>query len=88
MDAMKTTFQSSATNSYHEYGFDFDVNQFNHIVNEAWLRGKFDPMENFPKDFSTNYFKSFVCDKINFTEFEKWAGKFKLQYQQMCCNIE
>ncbi len=87
-EAMKTTFQSSATNSYHEYGFDFDVNRFNHIINEAWLKGDFDPMENFPNDFSSNYFKNFVSDKINFAEFEKWANKFKTQYQQMGCKID
>lgn len=87
-EAMKTTFQSSATNSYHEYGFDFDVNQFNHIINEAWLAGEFDAMENFPKDFSSSYFKSFVSDEINLAEFEKWATKFRTQYQQLGCNIE
>ena len=87
-EAMKTTFQSSATNSYHEYGFDFDVNQFNHIINEAWLKGEFDAMENFPKDFSSSYFKTFVSDKINFAEFEKWATKFRAQYQKLGCNIE
>ena len=37
-ESMKTTFQSSATKSYHEYGFDFDVNRFNHLINEAWLK--------------------------------------------------
>ena len=88
MEAMKTTFQSSATNSYHEYGFDFDVNQFNHIVNEAWLNGEFDAMENFPKDFSSSYFKRFVSDQINFAEFEKWSEKFKMQYQKLGCTIE
>lgn len=87
-EAMKTTFQSSATNSYHEYGFDFDVNRFNHIINEAWLKEDFDAMENFPNDFSSNYFKSFVSDKINFAEFEKWASQFKMQYQQLGCKIE
>ena len=86
-EAMKTTFQSSATNSYHEYGFDFDVNLFNHIINEAWLQGEFDPMENFPKDFSLAYFKTFVSDQINIPEFEKWVDKFQLQYEQMGCNV-
>ena len=87
-EAMKTTFQSSATNSYHEYGFDFDVNQFNHLINEAWLNGAFDPMQSFPNDFSMNYFKSFVSEKINIPEFEKWVNKFQTQYQQMGCKVE
>lgn len=87
-EAMKTTFQSSATNSYHEYGYDFDVNLFNHIINEAWLKGDFHAMENFPKDFSIDYFKAFVSDKIIVPEFEKWVKKFQLQYEEMGCNVE
>lgn len=87
-ESMKTTFQSSATNSYHEYGFDFDVNLFNHIINEAWLHGDFDPMENFPKDYSMDYFKAFVSEQINVLEFEKWVDKFRNQYSDMGCNVE
>ena len=87
-EAMKTTFQSSATNSYHEYGFDFDVNQFNYLINEAWFNDEFDAMENFPKDFSINYFKKFVQGKINFGEYEKWANKFRQQYENMGCKTE
>ncbi|PZU81450.1 MAG: hypothetical protein DI529_15655 [Chryseobacterium sp.] len=87
-ESMKTTFQSSATNSYHEYGFDFDVNRFNHLINEAWLDNEFDSLENFPKDFSPDYFKKFVSDKINFSEFEKWANQFRKQYENMGCKTE
>lgn len=88
LEAMKTTFQSSATNSYHEYGFDFDVNRFNHLINEAWLKDEFDAMENFPKDFSLEYFKRFISDTINFSEFEKWANQFRKQYENMGCKTE
>ena len=88
LEAMKTTFQSSATNSYHEYGFDFDVNRFNHLINEAWLKDEFDAMENFPKDFSLEYFKRFISEKINFTEFQKWADQFRKQYENMGCKTE
>ena len=88
LEAMKTSFQSSATNSYHEYGFDFDVNRFNHLINEAWLKDEFDAMENFPKDFSLEYFKRFISDTINFSEFEKWADQFRKQYENMGCKTE
>lgn len=84
-EAMRTTFQSSATNSYHQYGFDFDVNQFNYLINEAWLKGDFDPMQNFPKDFSLDYFKSFVSEQVNIPEFEKWVRKFQSQYEDLGC---
>lgn len=85
---MKTTFQSSATNSYHSYGFDFDVNLFNHLINEAWLAGDFDALENFPKDFSTEYFETFIKEKINIQEFKKWTECFKNQYRNLGCEIE
>jgi len=87
-ESMRTTFQSSATNSYHEYGFDFDVNRFNHLINEAWLKDEFDAMENFPKDFSSDYFKIFVGNEIKFGEFEKWANQFRKQYADMGCQTE
>lgn len=34
-EVMRTTFQSLATGSYHEYGNHFDVNRMNYILNEA-----------------------------------------------------
>lgn len=87
-ESMKTTFQSSAANSYHEYGFDFDVNQFNHLINEAWLRGDFDPMQNYPKDFSLDYFKTFLQGKTNLEEYEKWVDQFKVQYRNLGSDVD
>lgn len=78
---LRTTFQSSATNSYHKYGFKFDVNYFNHLMNEAWYKGEFDSMENFSKDFSMNYFEQFLDEKIDKNEFNQWVEKFKNQYR-------
>lgn len=80
---LRTTFQSSATNSYHQYGFDFDVNYFNHLMNEAWFDGKLDSMQNFPKDFSLDYFDSFLDDKIDQNNFHLWVEKFKEQYRKI-----
>lgn len=87
-EVMKTTFQSSATNSYHQYGNDFDVNKFNFLMNEVWLRGEFDEMEGFPKDFSLDYFERFFDDKINRNAFNLWVEKFKTQYKNIGCEIE
>ena len=87
-EVMKTTFQSSATNSYHKYGIDFDVNHFNYLMNEAWLNGHFDAMQNFPKDFSIEYFEEFLDEKINITNFHHWVEKFKNQYKNLGCNVE
>lgn len=82
-EKLKTTFQSSATGSYHPYGLDFDVNYFNHLMNKAWLEGRLDPMQNYPKDFSLEYFESFFDEKINKDAFRKWVGKFKDQYRYL-----
>ena len=87
-EALKTTFQSSATNSYHKYGDDFDVNYFNHLINQAWLNGSFDEMQNFPKDFSLEYFEKFLNEKIDKTAFRNWVLKFKNQYKNLGCEVE
>lgn len=87
-EAMKTTFQSSSTNSYHKYGNGFDVNYFNHIMNQAWLEGRLDSLENYPKDFSTAYFESFFDEKINRAAFREWKGKFEQQYINLGCEVE
>ncbi|WP_417427782.1 glycosyltransferase family 2 protein [Halpernia sp.] len=87
-EAMKTTFQSSATNSYHEYGYNFDVNIFNHLINETWSNGDFDVFQNFPNDFSLDYFEQFVKEKIDVKEFRKWVSHFKNQYKNLGANVE
>ena len=87
-EILKTTFQSSATNSYHQYNIDFDVNYFNHLINEAWLSGSFDAMENFPNDFSFDYFVKFIDEKINVEEFRTWVSKFKEQYRNLGAKVD
>ena len=64
------------------------MNLFNHLINEAWLAGEFDALENFPKDFSTEYFETFIKEKINIQEFRKWTECFKNQYRNLGCEIE
>lgn len=87
-EVMKTTFQSSATNSYHKYGDDFDVNYFNHLINEAWLEGSFDEMQNFPKDFSLEYFEKFLDEKVDKKAMRSWVEKFKNQYKNIGCKVD
>ncbi|MGV1019711.1 glycosyltransferase [Empedobacter falsenii] len=91
-EVLKTTFKSSATGSYHEYGNHFDVNRMNFILNEAWLNNEFDAMQNYPKDFSDDYIKSFL-DKENhpdaqYDEWYKWAEKFRQQYRNLGAEVE
>ena len=87
-EVMKTTFQSSATNSYHKYGDDFDVNYFNYLMNEAWYEGSFDEMQNFPKDFSLEYFEKFLDEKVDKQAFRNWVSKFKNQYKNIGCEVD
>ncbi|CVK15615.1 hypothetical protein Ga0061079_102165 [Apibacter mensalis] len=91
-EVMKTTFTSSATNSYHNYGFDFDVNQYNFLMNEKWFSGEFDSLQNFPKDFSEDYIASFLKNKdnrkIKLQEWKKWSEKFKNQYRIQGCSVD
>ncbi|MDL1913530.1 MAG: glycosyltransferase [Bergeyella sp.] len=84
---LKTTFQSSATNSYHMYETRFDVNVFNHTLNEAWFKGKLEAMENYPKDFSSHYMESFLNEKTEATEWKKWREIFKKQYADLGCEV-
>jgi len=91
-EVLKTTFKSSATGSYHEYGNHFDVNRMNYILNEAWLNKEFDAMQNYPKDFSDDYIKSFL-DKENhldaqYDEWFKWAEKFRQQYRNLGAEVD
>lgn len=91
-EAMKTTFKSSATNSYHKYGYDFDVNRFNFIMNELWYQDELDINENFPKDFSDDYIIK-ILNKANHPkasseEWKKWSAQFRKQYQSLGCVVD
>lgn len=85
-EIVKTTFQSSATNSYH--GIGFNVNYLNYLLNEAWLKGDFEPLHNYPHDFSIDYFESFFDEKLNKTDFEKWVNSFKENYKKVGVAVE
>lgn len=91
-EVLKTTFKSSATGSYHEYGNHFDVNRMNYILNEAWLSNQFDSMQNYPKDFSDDYIKSFLDQEnhpnAQFSEWFNWAEKFRQQYRSLGAQVE
>lgn len=83
---MSTTFVSSATNSYHQYGIDCDINFFNYIMNEEWYSGNFNSLQNFPKDISEDYYMSFLSKHNNNRclpeNWKAWADKFKEQYRR------
>ena len=86
----------------HEYNFklvisstwrkDYSIQKMNYILNEAWLKDEFDAMENYPKDFSDHYIKSFL-DQANhpdaqYEEWYKWAEKFRAQYRNLGAEVD
>ncbi len=86
-EVMKTTFQSSATASYHDQ-VGFDVSYFNHLINQAWYEDTFDSLINFPKDFSLDYFDLFLDHKIEKETFHLWVEKFKEQYRNIGAEVD
>lgn len=86
-EIMKTTFQSSATNSYHQYGYDVDINYINYLLNEHWYHNQLDAQENFPKDFTLEYFESFFDQKMKKEEYRKWVEQFRNQYKNLGCDV-
>lgn len=73
---LKTTYISSATNSYHRYKINFDVLKFNIKLNELWLNNKVDITENFPEDYSRSYLSSFLENDEEKQLFYQWSDKF------------
>ncbi|MGV0956546.1 glycosyltransferase family 2 protein [Empedobacter falsenii] len=91
-EKMKTTFKSSASGQYHDYNINLSIDKVNSILNEAWLNKEFDAMQNYPKDFSDDYIKSFL-DKENhpdaqYDEWFKWAEKFRQQYRNLGAEVD
>lgn len=91
-EALKTTFQSSATGSYHEYGNQFDANRMNYILNEAWYKDDFDSMDNFPKDFSESYIRYYLDHENHpdsqYEDWFSWAEKFRTQYRNLGAKVD
>ncbi len=86
-EVMKTTFKSTASGVYHDYGHDLDINRVNYILNEAWFNDEFDAMKDFPKDFSDAYLQYYLekenHPKAQYAEWQKWSNGFKNQYRNL-----
>lgn len=90
VELTKTSFTTSATNMYK--GVALDIFAFNHYLNEAWLHGRLDAMENFPKDFSQAYISEILTaagdNRASAGEWAKWIHRFKAQYLSFGCEVE
>lgn len=86
----KTSFITSTTNMYK--GVELDIFAFNHHLNQAWLRGQLDSMQNFPRDFSQPYLSDLLTvtgdARTTPVEWAKWIERFKAQYLSFGCEVE
>ncbi|RYE17275.1 MAG: hypothetical protein EOP45_16065 [Sphingobacteriaceae bacterium] len=90
VELTRTSFITSTTNMYK--GIDLDIFVFNYYLNEAWLHGELEPMQNFPHDFSQVYLGSILTEtgdtRVSVQEWKKWIQKFKAQYLSFGCEVE
>ncbi|OON65921.1 hypothetical protein [Hymenobacter sp. CRA2] len=81
----QTSFISSATNTFKDV--HFDVVAANHVLNEAWLRGDFDVMQNYPRDFTPAYlkpvFEAAADPRCTYANWLEWIKRFKALYASM-----
>lgn len=90
IEITRTSFITSATNMYD--GINLDVFRLNYHLNEAWLKGELNSMQNFPADFEESYFK-IILEKANdkdatYLEWIKWVSRFKSQYRDIGCQVD
>lgn len=85
----KTSYITSATNSFP--GIALDMIVLNHHLNEAWLGGTLDAMNNYPGDFDVAYLKKFLSkindERCSPANWDKWITRFKDQYIKMGCDV-
>lgn len=90
---MNTTFQSSATTSYHEhYDIQLDINKFNYLLNEEWYHDKLDVISDLPKDIKSDR----IIEILDHAHIEncssdlwiRWTNKFKEQYIKQDVNVD
>lgn len=91
-ECMKTTFSSSATNSYHQYGINVDINEVNFILNELWFEGRLNSMQNYPNDLPEQYICDFLDEKndpkCKSEDWKQWASMFKKQYRDQGAQVD
>ncbi|RZJ95458.1 MAG: glycosyltransferase [Hymenobacter sp.] len=90
VELTKTSFITSTTNMYK--GVNLDIFAFNQRLNEAWLRGQLDVMQNFPQDFAPAYLGGFITasgdPRTTIGEWMKWIERFKAQYIDFGCKVD
>ena len=84
---------SAATNQFKEFdGISSDMFLLNKVLNEAWFKGDFDSMVNFPKDLSMDLIEKIIINEsifnLNPEDWKKWVFHCKNQYQEFGCIVD
>lgn len=88
-EKVKTSFITSSVNRLKTV--QFDMVALHHQLNEAWLNDRLDVMQNFPRDFSVEYLKSFLSGKFpqcSPSAWDAWINEFKGLYRKVGCAVD
>lgn len=94
-ESAQTSYLTSTNNGYPADGHPevkCDMLQVNHCLNEAWLSGDLDVMQNFPADFTVAYLVHFL-EKANdpqalYDDWFVWIMQFKQDYRRLGCVVD
>ena len=94
-ESAQTSYLTTTNNGYPAGGYPHikcDMLQINYLLNEAWLRGELDCMQNFPTDFTVAYLAQFL-EKANdsanlYDDWVIWITRFKHDYRQLGCVVD
>lgn len=83
-ECLKTSFLSSATNEFPNV--DFSIFALNRIINEAWYRGDFDVMNNYPEDYPVEMFLAQLPESTH-GAYIQWITEFKKPFLSFGCRV-
>ncbi|WP_151087653.1 glycosyltransferase family 2 protein [Hymenobacter baengnokdamensis] len=90
VESAQTSYLTSTTNGYQETRCDMLL--INHLLNEAWLGGELDSMQQYPKDFAVAYLAPFLLATPNgqelYHDWLTWTARFKNDYERVGCVVE
>lgn len=80
-ELIQTSYITSATPVLKHIPFDMML--LNHQLNQAWLTGELESMENFPKDFTVEYLKQFLSNQsqsCSLAGWDLWISAFRAMH--------
>lgn len=89
-ELIKATYKFTASSIDKErFGNEFDVLEFNSILNEAWFRNENYDVNDFSNDISDTWIKNCCMgENMKFEVWQDWYLKFKRSYENIGCRID